>query len=243
MWVDESGGTDTESGSTEAVTVHVDGEEYQAELNYDLDKDGVNDAAVIQHEDGTGQAFVDTDGDGEADQYAVLDENGKVVQEAVYDEASGSWVEAGGGGNDDGSDAGTSGSMHADMPSGDVEVGPPTVDTNNDGTPDTAIVHTEDGRTIAFTDKDGDGSADIAVETDASGNSKTYEHTGPGQWTEVGSGLVSNDIDSAFTSAPAAEGNTAADPAGDAAWGGGGTETLEGVAKIDSATGQWISPN
>ncbi|OXM51029.1 DUF6802 family protein [Amycolatopsis alba] len=240
MWVDESGGTDTEAGSTDAVTVHVDGEEYQAELNYDLDKDGVNDAAVIQHDDGTGQAFVDTDGDGEADQYAVLDENGKVVQEAVYDEASGAWVEAGGGGHDDGSDAGTSGTMHADMPSGDVEVGPPTIDTDGDGTPDTAVIQTEDGRTIAFTDKDGDGKADIAVETDASGNSKTYEHTGPGQWTETGSGVVNEDIGSAFASTPAA---TEGDPAGDAAWGGAGTETLEGVAKIDSATGQWISPN
>ncbi|MEV6909729.1 DUF6802 family protein [Amycolatopsis sp. NPDC051071] len=239
MWVDESGGTDTEAGaSADAVTVHVDGEEYQAELNYDLDKDGVNDAAVIQHDDGTGQAFVDTDGDGEADQYAVLDENGKVVQEAVYDEASGAWVEAGGS-DDSGSDAGTSGTMHADMPSGDVEVGAPTIDTDGDGTPDTAVIQTEDGRTIAFTDKDGDGKADIAVETDASGNSKTYEHTGPGQWTETGSGVVNEDIGSAFASAPAAVG----DPAGDAAWGGAGTETLEGVAKIDSATGQWISPN
>ncbi|EMD22475.1 DUF6802 family protein [Amycolatopsis azurea] len=240
MWVDESGGTDTEAGSTDAVTVHVDGEEYQAELNYDLDKDGVNDAAVIQHDDGTGQAFVDTDGDGDADQYAVLDENGKVVQEAVYDEASGAWVEAGGGGHDDGSDAGTSGTMHADMPSGDVEVGPPTIDTDGDGTPDTAVIQTEDGRTIAFTDKDGDGKADIAVETDASGNSKTYEHTGPGQWTETGSGVVNEDIGSAFASTPAA---AEGDPAGDAAWGGAGTETLEGVAKIDSGTGQWISQN
>ncbi len=242
MWVDESGGTDTEAGtSAEAVTVNVDGEEYQAELNYDLDEDGVNDAAVIQHEDGTGQAFVDTDGDGEADQYAVLDENGKVVQEAVYDEASGAWVEAGGTGGDD-SDAGTSGSMHADMPSGDVEVGPPTIDTDGDGNPDTAVVQTEDGRTIAFTDKDGDGNADIAVETDSSGNTTTYEHTGPGQWTEVNSGVVNPDIGAgaAFANTPAA---AVGDPAGDAAWGGAGTETLEGVAKIDSTTGQWISPN
>lgn len=242
MWVDESGGTDTEAGSSaDAVTVHVDGEEYQAELNYDLDKDGVNDAAIIQHEDGTGQAFVDSDGDGEADQYAVLDENGKVVQEAVYDEASGAWVEAGGG-HDDSSDASTSGTMHADMPSGDVEVGPPTIDTNGDGTPDTAVVQTEDGSTIAFTDKDGDGNADIAVETDASGNSTTYEHTGPGQWTEVNSGVVNPEIGAgaAFANTPAA---AAGDPAGDAAWGGSDTQVLEGVAKIDSATGQWISPN
>ncbi|WP_410660178.1 hypothetical protein [Amycolatopsis sp. lyj-112] len=241
MWVDESGGTDTEAGaSADAVTVSVDGEEYQAELNYDLDKDGVNDAAVIQHDDGTGQAFVDTDGDGDADQYAVLDENGKVVQEAVYDEASGAWVEAGGAGSDDGSDAGTSGSMHADLPNGDVEVGPPTIDTDGDGTNDTAIVQTKDGGTIAFTDKDGDGKADIAVETDASGNSTTYEHTGPGQWTETSSGVVNSEVGSGFVSTPAA---VEGDPAGDAAWGGAGTQTLEGVAKIDSATGQWISPN
>ncbi|HEV7981035.1 DUF6802 family protein [Amycolatopsis sp.] len=227
MWVDETGGTGTGTGNTDGMTVHVDGEDYAAEVNYDIDHDGVNDTAIIEHEDGTAQAFGDTNNDGVADHYAVLDENGKVVEMATYDQASGQWVEAGGGdqgGGDQQTDS--TGTIHADMPKGDVEVGPATIDTDHDGKNDTAVVQTKDGGTIAFTDSDGDGQADVAVEIDASGNATTYEHTGKGEWTEQPSGLV---------------GEVA--PDSDAAWGGGGTQTLEGVAKIDSVTGQWISPN
>lgn len=234
MWVDESGGTDTEAGSTDALTVHVDGQDYQAEINYDVNEDGVDDTAIVQHADGTAQAFIDTDHDGVADQYAVLDETGHVTEEAVYDESSGSWVEASGGdhgGDDGGQDAGTGGHIHADLPEGEVDAGPATIDTNHDGTNDTAVVETKSGGTIAFTDRDGDGEADIAVETDAAGDTKTYEHTGHGEWTEVNSGM-----------AGAVESGSG-DPASDAEWGAAGTQTLDGVARIDSGTGQWISPN
>ncbi len=233
MWVDESGGTDTEAGSTDAMTVHVDGQDYQAEVNYDVDHDGVDDTAIVQHADGTAQAFIDTDHDGVADQYAVIDESGHTVDQAVYDESSGSWVEASGGhgGDDSGQDAGTGGHIHADMPQGEVDAGPATIDTDHDGVNDTAVVETKSGGTIAFTDRDGDGEADIAVETDAGGTTTTYEHTGHGEWTEVNSGMVG------------AVESGSGDPAGDAEWGGAGTQTLDGVARIDSGTGQWISPN
>ncbi|WP_290056749.1 hypothetical protein [Amycolatopsis solani] len=232
MWVDESGGSDTDASGTNAMTVHVDGQEYQAEVNYDLNEDGVNDTAIIEHDDGTSQAFIDTNHDGEADQYAVLDENGKVVDQAVYDEASGEWVESHGGGHDDsgsGRDDSSGGHIHADLPDGEVDAGAATIDTDHDGHNDTAIVETKSGGTIAFTDKDGDGEADIAVQTDADGTTTTFEHSGPGQWTEVSSGLMDS--------------GSEGDPSADAAWGEAGTQTLEGVARIDSGTGQWISPN
>jgi hypothetical protein len=207
------------------MTVHVDGQDYSAQVNYDLDHDGVNDTAIVDHTDGTAQVFGDTNHDGVADHYAVLDQNGKVVETATYDQASGQWIEAGAGhGGDQQTDS--SGTIHADMPKGDVVVGPATIDTDHDGKNDTAVVQTNDGGTIAYTDKDGDGQADVAVEIDANGNATTYEHTGKGEWTEQPSGLMSE-----------------AAPDSDAAWGGGGTQTLEGVAKIDSGTGQWISPN
>jgi hypothetical protein len=230
VWVDESGGTDT--SSTDGMTVHVDGEDYTAEVNYDVNHDGVNDTAIVEHDDGTAQVFTDTDHDGVADQYGVLDDHGKVVDTATYDQASGQWVEAGGhSGDRHGGDqqSGSGGTIHADMPKGDVAVGPPTIDTDHDGKNDTAVVQTKDGGTIAFTDKDGDGEADVAVETDASGHSTTYEHTGKGEWTERSSGLVAD------SGSPA--------PDSDAAWHGAGTDILAGVAKIDSVTGQWISPN
>lgn len=227
MWVDESGGTDT--SGTDAMTVHVDGQEYQAEVNYDANHDGVSDTAIVDHADGTAQVFIDSDYDGTADHYEVLDSTGHVVDQAVYDEATGSWVESGdshpGGTGSPSHDDSTSGHIHADLPDGEVDAGVATIDTDHDGHNDTAIVETKSGGTIAFTDTNGDGEADVAVEIDADGTTHTFEHTGAGQWTEAGNGAVS------------------ADPAGDHAWGGDGTQLLNGVAKIDSGTGQWISPN
>lgn len=226
MWVDESGGTGTTdtTGTSDELTVTVEGEEYSADINFDIDEDGVNDTAVIEHADGSGQAFVDNDGDGEADEYIALDAEGEVVAHATYDEASGDWVSvepgATGDSADDETQTGAGGTITADLPEGDVEVGPATVDTDHDGVNDTAVVQDSDGSTIAFTDEDGDGEADIAVMIDSSGESTVYEHTGDGEWTETG-GTV---------------------PGGDSAW-GGGFDTVEGVAKIDSATGQWISQN
>ncbi|MFE0020032.1 hypothetical protein [Amycolatopsis sp. NPDC059021] len=239
MWVDESGGTDADASGPNAMTVHVDGQDYQAEVNYDANEDGTNDTALVQHDDGTAQAFIDTNHDGVADQYVVIDSTGHAVDQAVYDERSGQWVHSGGhhtGGDDSGRDSGSGGHIHADLPSGEVDAGVATIDTDHDGHNDTAVVQTKDGGTIAFTDKNGDGEADIAVQTDASGHTTTFEHTGKGQWTQTGSGLMDSE------SAPSAA-MSGGDPASDAAWGRPGTETLEGVAKIDSGTGQWISPN
>ncbi|WP_106179131.1 DUF6802 family protein [Prauserella shujinwangii] len=238
MWVDESGGagpTDATAATDDAanlpeMTVTVEGEDYTADVNFDIDDDGVQDTAVIEHSDGSGQAFVDNDGDGSADEYIQLDAEGNVVAHAEYDEASGDWisVEPGGSGGsgDIGTQTGAGGAITADMPNGEREVGPATVDTDSDGVNDTAVVDAGDGSTIAFTDVDGDGSADVAVVIDEHGDSVVYEHAGDGEWTEV-------------------EGAGAADqPEGgnDSAW-GGGREPVEGVAKIDSATGQWISQN
>jgi hypothetical protein len=206
VWVDDSGGTGTGAGSTDGTTVHVDGADYTAEANYDVDQDGVNDTAIVEHDDGTAQAFIDDSHDGVADQYAVLDASGHVVDGATYD--------------------GSGGTIHADMPTGEVEISPGAIDTNHVGVNDSAVVDTKDGGTIAFADTNGDGEADIAVEIDASGRATTYEHTGKGEWTEQ--------------SAPPAA--TPA-PDSDAVWGGPGTQILAGVAKIDSVTGQWISPN
>jgi len=134
-----------------------------AEVNYDVNHDGVNDTAIVEHDDGTAQVFTDTDHDGVADQYVVLDDHGKVVDTATYDQASGQWVEAGGhGGDRHGGDqqSGSGGTIHADMPKGDVAVGPPTIDTDHDGKNDTAVVQTKDGGTIAFTGEY-DGNTDV----------------------------------------------------------------------------------
>lgn len=234
MWVDESGGTDADAGAGDGeMTVTVDGEEYTADVNYDMDHDGVDDTAVIETADGGGQAFVDTDHDGSADEYVVLDEQGDVTQHATYDDASGDWVDAGGhGGDTHTTDSQTSsgGTINADLPNGDVQVGAATVDTDHDGVNDTAVVEDDQGNTIGFTDADGDGQADVAVVISPTGDSTVYEHTGDGQWTE-----------STHTGAAGDTGSHSS-LAGDQAW-GGGQEAVEGVARIDSTTGQWISQN
>ncbi|GAA1250109.1 hypothetical protein GCM10009676_40900 [Prauserella halophila] len=234
MWVDD--GSADATTTAEDMTVTVDSEEYTAELNQDVDGDGVYDAALIEHEDGTAQLFVDTDGDGDADAYAEADSDRNVVVEAEYDEASGQWVEMGGGSADDApeTDAGAGGMITADLGDGDVEVGPATIDTNEDGTNDTAIVETEDGDTIAFTDADGDGEADIAVVIDEHGNEVVLESDGDGEWTET------DETGGYGGSSGAARVPETADPWGEGAAAGAG---VEGVAKIDPATGQWISQN
>ncbi|EHK86900.1 DUF6802 family protein [Saccharomonospora azurea] len=224
MWAEESGGTE---GPADDLLITVDGEDYSAPINYDIDEDGVADTAVIEHADGSLQAFVDEDGDGEADAYLAVDAQGRTTAFAEYDETSGDWVgeESPGGTAGESADtqASTGGNITAEFGEGDVEVGPATVDTDQDGVNDTAVVTTDDGTTIAFTDMDGDGDADVAVEIDEQGNAVTYEHSGDGEWIEVDStGPVA-------TTEP------------DSAW--GRPEPLEGVARIDSVTGQWISQN
>ncbi|WP_197319609.1 DUF6802 family protein [Saccharomonospora sp. NB11] len=226
MWAEESGGAE---GPSDDLLVTVEGEEYSAPINYDIDDDGVADTAVIEHADGSLQAFVDEDGDGQADAYLAVDAQGQTTAYAEYDEASGDWVgqeSPGGEGDagDVGTQASTGGTITAEFDEGDVEVGPATVDTDQDGVNDTAVVTSEDGTTIAFTDMDGDGEADVAVTIDETGNAVTYEHSGDGEWVEVDStGPV----------------GAASEP--DHAW--GRPEPLEGVARIDSVTGQWISQN
>lgn len=233
MYVDESGGTE-ETVTTEEIEVTVDGEEYQAELNADLNDDGQNETAVIRSEDGTAMAFVDSDGDGEADQYAEIDAEGNVIAEAVYDEASGDWVAADpSAAQPDSTEAQTSadGPMTAEMPEGQVEVGPATIDTDHDGVPDTAVTQDEQGNTYHFTDVDSDGDADVVVIAGADGSTQTLEHQGGGNWTPVEAGAAADLVEEDTPSDLMPEG-----------W-GADSESVEGVAKIDSLTGQWISQN
>jgi hypothetical protein len=245
VWVDENAGADTtgvtngaEGTAVEDITVTVEGEQYAAEVNFDIDDDGVDDTAIVEHADGSGQAFIDDDGDGAADEYIQLDSAGNVVQHAQFDQATGDWVAvpdgpAGGphaGGTDPGGQTQTSadGGLTADLPDGEVQVGPATVDTDHDGVNDTAVVQDGSGNTIGFTDVDGDGEADVAVVIDPSGQANTYEHTGGGRWVEAGGdNLWDDDGDGGDGGAVAGEGR----------------QPVEGVARIDPGTGQWISQN
>lgn len=244
MYVDETSGTE-ETVTSEDMTVSVDGHDYQTEINADLNEDGHADAAVIANEDGTKSVYVDADGDQDADYYVEVDSSGQVIAEAQYDAASGQWVAVDPSAGDPGSNE-TQGSpqdsptsedtqtssepnMTAELAGGEVEVGPTTVDTNEDGVNDTAVAEDADGNTYYFTDADNDGEADYVVVVGADGTNRALEHQGGGEWQPIETDSGSpNAVPAAET--PAASGVTS-------------TIGIEGVAKIDALSGQWISQN
>lgn len=227
MYIDETGAADGE------LKVTVGDEEYTAEATYDLDQDGVDESAVVETDDGGHLAFSDTDGDGEADLMSTFDADGELTSQAEFDEDSGEWIAV-----DPEDDRGEQTNTNAgkaivvDMEDGaDQNVGPATEDTDGDGRADTAVVKDEDGDTWLFTDADGDGSADLATEITQDGEVTVSKHTGDDEWTQVEHGRIGED--GKYT------------PDGDEAWSDGAEEkvTVSGVVRIDSVTGQWISPN
>ncbi|HVW44364.1 MAG TPA: DUF6802 family protein [Amycolatopsis sp.] len=207
------------------MEISVDGQTYSAEENLDLDHDGHNESVRLDNSDGTITAYVDSDGDGRADEYLHTDSEGNVVDMATFDPSTGDWVadHDQAGGDDSTTDTGRQGEITADLQDGTVDIGQATIDSDSDGTADTAIVTDQDGNTRLFTDVDGDGSADVQTIITPEGESTTYEHTGPGEWTESAGAGVPADSDHL--------------------WGSGHDTVVEGVAKIDSVTGQWISQN
>lgn len=205
--------TDTSTGDDDLV-VEIDGETYHTDENVDMDEDGQNDAAVVETEDGY-LAFADTDHDGTADVAVEYDADGNPVAGAEYDESTGEWVAedvenlpaATGDGADDADGSGTDStdttdttdttetstdgeSMTVDLPGEDVDAGPATYDTNNDGVNDTAVVTDTDGTTYAFTDTDADGDADQAVIIESDGDVTVAEHTGDDEWTTTEEGHI-----------------------------------------------------
>jgi hypothetical protein len=122
--------------------------------------------------------------------------------------------------------------ISVDTGSGSQDIGPATVDTDADGTPDTAVVHDANGDLIMYTDTDGDGHADVAVEINPNGDVVIAHHTGADGWTEVqtghldGSGTFHPDSSGGAPFEPPLPGratgfvadSTSADAAADAYW-------------------------
>ncbi|RSM84575.1 hypothetical protein DMH04_20920 [Kibdelosporangium aridum] len=190
----------TNSGHGDEMTVTVDGEQYELDTEFDLNKDGTNDTAIVTTDDGGQVAFTDSDKDGDADVAVQLDEAGNVVGAARYDEASGEWVpvdpktgEATGQESSNsgaGAPASAAGDIIVDVPdeAEDMSAGAATVDMNHDGKNDTAVVQSEDGDVYAFTDADGDGEADQMTVIESDGSVTISQHTGEDEWAEVEKG-------------------------------------------------------
>lgn len=242
MYIDD--GTDQHANELE---VNVDGHEYDAEANVDLNHEGVVDAVLVNTDDGY-TVYADSDGDGVADTYAELDKGGEVTREARFDEGSEEWVASDGrGGSDTDSQANMDSghSVHIDGPHGGQDAGKPTIDTDHDGKPDTAVVDDGHGGRILATDSDGDGEADVLTQVSGDGKVATSEHTGDGEWRVTERGHLDDQGKYHRDSGGGGEATHAIkDPASDEVWGGsGGSGLADGVARIDTATGQWISRN
>ncbi|RCW47124.1 hypothetical protein DFQ14_101468 [Halopolyspora algeriensis] len=200
MYVEDTGAGDGD------IQITVEGAEYTAEANVDLDGDGIDDTVATMTDDGF-VAYTDADVDGGADVVRTFGPEGTVLDQARYAQDRGLWISeqpqhpvAGRAGREP---------MVVDTPQGERRIGPATEDTDDDGRLDTTIVDTGGGRMLV-TDIDGDGTADQAVEVDSTGEVTVAQHTGDGQWTVVEEGGI------------AREGGRAPDPAvsdtGDAAW-------------------------
>jgi hypothetical protein len=189
VYIEETGAGDGD------IKVTVDGEDYTAEANFDLDADGMDDTIAVMTEDGY-VAYIDEDHDGHADVMQTIDGDGQVTQQARFHEDTGEWTGERPGQNP--SPGRENADQHdrqlvIDTPQGDEQVGMPTEDTNSDGVADTAVVEGRDGATMMVTDVDGDGSADQVVEISTSGDVKISHHTGEGQWTVVEQGRINDE--------------------------------------------------
>lgn len=212
------------------LTVTVEDEDYQAEAVVDLDDDGVQDTAMVETDDGA-ITFTDTDADGRADLMTQLDADGDIIAQATFDESTGEWVHV---------DteltvyAGSEGSMTVDTPRGEIELGAPTHDTDNDGKADSLVIHGPGG-TMIFTDADEDGDADYITAITDDGQVTITEHTGDGEWTEIGhggglDGELGGDGDNRH-----AESGTITEESNWSA-----AQADSSVVHIDPSTGNWI---
>lgn len=174
-----------DSGQPHDVRVTVDGEEYQAEANYDSHHDGVLDSVLAETDHGLIE-FIDSHHTGDADVLREFDDDGSVVAEAHFDPATGEWIETDPYAPDSAGGAGHT--MVVDTAEGDREIGPATVDTSGNGIADTAVVQGEDGSLTMYTDVDGDGKADVEVVISKAGEVTVREHSGEHQWTQTEQG-------------------------------------------------------
>jgi Family of unknown function (DUF6802) len=225
------------------ITVSVDHHDYEAEANYDANHDGRDDTAMVETDDGY-IGFTDTDGDGHADLMTTFDDHGDVTSQAKFDSANGEWVSVDPHGGADQTDAAhhDASEIRVDTPDGEKDIGPATEDTDGDGRPDTAVVKTDDGGMVLYTDRDGDGEADQATQVDKDGNVTVSVHHGKGDWEVVQKGHLDSDGHyvpdggSSVSGAGSADGYSEWDSSEDSA-----SSAAGGSFHIDPTTGQWVT--
>lgn len=245
MYLDEGG-----DGNGD-IKVTVDHHDYDVQANYSSHHDGVDDTAMQETDHGY-VGFTDSHHEGRADLMTTFDDQGHVTGQARLDEPSGEWISVDPNGGDHGDPSGETAhrdahDMRVDLPDGERDIGPATEDTDGDGKPDTAVVTTDDGGMILYTDRDGDGEADQSTEVDANGNVTVKVHEGHGGWKTVQTGhLDENGKYVPDGRSSVGSGASAGAPSdGLLGWGadaglglsGGGQDSVH----LDPSTGEWIS--
>ena len=100
------------------------------------------------------------------------------------------------GGTTDPTDHGASGSgedINITIQGQTYDVGHATIDSDGNGTPDTAVVQGQDGSTMLVTDANGDGTGDQVIEINADGTATVAVSDGHGGWETVATGHVDSD--------------------------------------------------
>ncbi len=247
-------------GDSGELRIDVDGHEFTEQENYSYAGGEVMDSYELTEADGDHLVYTDEHHTGAADLVTEYDEQGNVARQAHFE--SGQWVSTGSqdapragadtGAASTGDGHGSGQPITVDTTTGEHSVGPATVDTDHDGKPDTAVVTDANGDTIMYTDANGDGQADVATEITTDGKVVIADHTGPHAWTEEQAGHLDQNgqyhVDGGAGGAfdPQVEAQQP-DAAADEHWTDpsdtASAFTGHGVVRIDSVTGQWISPN
>jgi hypothetical protein len=101
---------------------------------------------------------------------------------------------------------GTGEDITVDINGQTYDVGNATIDSDGNGSPDTAVVQGDDGTTVLVTDINGDGSGDQIVQVNPDGSAVVQQSDGNGGWDTVATGHVDADgnlvIDQSGTAIP-----------------------------------------
>jgi len=87
-------------------------------------------------------------------------------------------------------DSGTGEDITVDVNGQTYDVGNATIDSDGNGSADTAVVQGDDGTTVLVTDVDGDGTGDQIIQVNPDGSAVVQQTDGDGGWETVATGHV-----------------------------------------------------
>ena len=187
-----NGGHSGHSPHVPAGHLYVDyeGHHYDAgEIDTDVNHDGRADTAII-HSPGQEEYYTDRDGDGAADELTIFAPDGHLISHEQLG-ADGHWHET--PYHDpthpappDAPELPNDGHIAVNYNGTRYDAGEATMDSNGDGRPDTAIIHSP-GQIEYYIDRNGDGKADELTITTPHGTLISHEQVDPrtGRWRET----------------------------------------------------------